>query len=188
VAVISSETTHVPITVPPIATSVPLINSVPVITPPAYSISQNENNNEFVDEILNLLTNSQNDGATNNFNDQTLIRQETGINVVRPRERINRTEMLLELEANSRRRAIFEIISRYFTSPNVSYTIVNRLYNLEVGEMITLNALIKIATSRDRPAKASQLQMMDELVASNIFTITQPKRNVVQIRKNNVNN
>jgi len=184
-AVIPSETTHVPITIPPIATLVPHINSVPVITSPADSISRNENNNEFVDEILNLLTNNQHDGAADNFNNnQTLIRQETGINVVRPRGRINRTEMFSELEANPRRRAIFEIISRYYNSSIVSYSIVNRLYNLEAGDMITLSSLIYSSPSTDRPEKTSQLSMIEELTASDMFVISRPKQNIIQIRKN----
>ena len=185
--VISPESTNIPITIPPITTLFTLITSAPDITSLAHNIiSSNENNNEFVDELMNLLTNNQNDEAANNFNNQTLIRQVTGMNIVRPRERrINRTEMLAELEVNYTRRAIFEIISRYFNSSIVSYSITNRLYNLEVGDMITLNALIKTATSSDRPARASQIQLMDELIASNIFIITQPKQNVVQIRKNN---
>jgi len=144
------------------------------------------NNNESIDELINLLAGDQHEQNTDISVNQQLqaALRHSGPNPQR-QPRTSRTEMLEELEANPNRRLIFDIVLRYFISPLTSYSIASRLYDLGPSNSLTLSALVNSASPYNRPDKPSQLRMIEELTASNIFITNQTRRNAIQIRKNN---
>ena len=142
------------------------------------------NNYESIEELMTSLTDDQNKIAADTPVHQPLPRPRKIIPNRQGHKRSTRTAMASELEANYTRRLIYDIILRYFISPVTSYTISNRLYDLGPNEAITLNSLIGISPSHNRPDKSSYLQITEELTASNLFLINNPRRNAINIRKN----
>ena len=143
------------------------------------------NNNESIDELINLLAGDQHEQNTDiSVNQQHQAPRNSGPNPQR-QPRTSQNEMLEELEANPNRRLIFDIVLRYFISPLTSYSIASRLYDLGPSNSLTLSALVNSASPYNRPDKPSQLRMIEELTASNIFITNQTRRNAIQIRKNN---
>lgn len=103
----------------------------------------------------------------------------------RPRQqRTLSKEMAAALEANPTLRIVFGIILGYFKSYATSFKIANLLCNLGQNDSTTVNSLIKATSSINRPETSSQLNMINQLSASNIFTISKPRQNVVQLKKN----
>jgi hypothetical protein len=79
-----------------------------------------------------------------------------------------------ELKKNPTLRLMFEIVYRYLNSKKASYTIANSLYNLGPNESMALNTIINFASSKKRLDKQSQSRLVEELVASNLFSIIRP--------------
>ena len=203
-AVVQTESTPVPI-----ATTVTLPSIVPAqddypagITPAsivARSLSPRDmpflnlnhvnlpyahNNNESIDELINLLAGDQREQTTNfSVNRQLHSPRHTGPN----RQRHNRlitAEAAEGLETNLPRRSVFLIIVKYFDNRALALTITNRLFELGIDESLTLTALLSPITSKSRPGKAAQIQLIEDLIESNIFLINRGKSNSVIIRKN----
>jgi len=158
---------------------------MPILNLNDINLPYAHNNNESIDELINLLAGDQHEQNTDiPENERLPTPRNTGPNRQR-QQRIRQAEMLEELEANPNRRLIFDIVLRYFISPLTSYSIATRLFDLGPSDTITLNILVNSAPPINRPDKPSQLRMVEELTASSIFITSQPRRNVIQIRKNN---
>ena len=143
-------------------------------------------NIESISDISNLLDNRNYESDYTNSNSTTdephTVLINRGQQLTR-KKRTRRLEALAELESNANLRITYRIFIKYLESQIVSFSLASRLHSLQVNEIITLSALLKSITSKNRPEREILLQMINELSDTNLFNIDQSKPNRIQISK-----
>lgn len=108
----------------------------------------------------------------------------TNLHRPRPRQHQNTSAAAeIDAEASPNWRALFVILSKYFTSYPLCRSIVNRLDSLALNESITLSEILRMATTRTRPTQESKAELIMELRESLLFECINLKRNGILIKK-----
>lgn len=111
------------------------------------------------------------------FNIINNVNQPHGLKMIRP------STILPELEATPGLRIIFDIVSKFIKRSIASFKISSLLYYLRLNDAVKLSFLLTLISFHQRPDKASQIQMVKELVATNLFIMDSGKYNSVLIMK-----
>ena len=87
------------------------------------------------------------------------------------------------LVANSNRKKVEDIVSKYIHDKKQCKNIVDKLESIPITDTITLNDLIHVLATKHRPNSKIRIQMMKELEATNLFKINYiQRRSIIIVR------
>lgn len=141
-------------------------------------------------DVIALLSGNQDETIEHNMTSVEMDNTLTSNNTNRVRIRQRRASSVaeeIERSNNASLKSTYSIISRYFPGHSVAFSISNRLASLPFNESVTLNNLMTMTSSKTRPCKEDQIQMIDDLVATNLYSVTSPRKNAFVIKRLRLN-
>ena len=130
------------------------------------------------DEAIELGANNQ---ETSNQSSSS-SRQNSNRNRTSARRTINVVHEI-ENSDNPTLIATYRIISKYLPGQPVAFSISDRLATLPLTETISLSGLLTMTSAKIRPNREEQLQMIEELVSSCLYSVTRPRQNAFIIKR-----
>ena len=147
----------------------------------------NDDSSSAEHDVITMLAGNQDERNDTFFENQGTSNQSSSQpNSNRNQKRSRRTINIvheIESSANTTLIATYRIISKYLPGQPVAFSISDRLATLPLNETISLSGLLTMTSAKKRPNRKEQLEMIEELGSSCLYSVTRPKHNAFIIKR-----